>query len=71
MIWKLNEWPTVNNLARLNNQTLADVREDWVLQKDEVRSVKDETAASAKAEAPRAEIRPSSFVLRPLREEAK
>ena len=32
MIWKLNAWPTVNNLARLNNQTLADVREDWVLQ---------------------------------------
>jgi hypothetical protein len=31
MIWKLNDWPSVNNAARLNGATLADVREDWVL----------------------------------------
>jgi NADH-quinone oxidoreductase subunit H len=31
MIWKLDEWPTINNLARLHGQPLAHVREDWVL----------------------------------------
>jgi hypothetical protein len=31
MLWKLNDWPSVNNVARLHGQTLADVREDWVL----------------------------------------
>jgi NADH-quinone oxidoreductase subunit H len=29
--WKLNEWPTPNNLARLNRQPMAAVNEPWVL----------------------------------------
>lgn len=33
MLWKLNEWPSINGVARLDGKTLADVREDWVLEK--------------------------------------
>ncbi len=34
MAWKLLEWPSLNNVARHHGQTLADVRENWVLEKE-------------------------------------
>ena len=43
VLWKLNEWPSINSVARLDGKTLADVREDWVLEK----AVKAGTEAAA------------------------
>src|SRR4051812_47158670 len=56
MIWKLNGWLSPHDFApRTGGRTFAEVREDWVLYKDEGRSTKDENSAVT--------VRPLSFVL--------
>jgi hypothetical protein len=46
MLWKLYEVPFINDVAPLHNRTLADVRENWVLEAPEAVAAPAETKAA-------------------------